>query len=282
MHSKETDVSVRGLSLRFLPVETRVPLKFGLETTTRVICARVRMSVAGLGGKTAEGWGETPLSVQWVWPSSLSYEEREGALRAFSIQLADAWVSFDKSGHPVELGHAFQEMELPALLKAFNESRRQAEPMPHLAALVCCSAFDIALHDAYGVMHQVPVYESYNPRYMNADLLLFPSKLENMPLVLLESMANGTPALVIREDGDRYRVPFSEVVEDNVIDLIADDEAGFRARLANVIANPQILDNLSANAQAQVREHYTWDQHLDCFEQHIDKLLGQAPHPAVS
>lgn len=118
--------------------------------------------------------------------------------------------------------------------------------------------------------------------YMNADLLLFPSKLENMPLVLLESMANGTPALVIREDGDRYRVPFSEVVEDNVTGLIADDEAGFRARLANVIANPQILDNLSANAQAQVREHYTWDQHLDCFEQHIDKLLGQAPHPAVS
>jgi len=117
--------------------------------------------------------------------------------------------------------------------------------------------------------------------YSKADLLLFPSKLENMPLVLLESMANGTPALVIREDGDQYRVPFSEVVEDNVTGLIADDEDHFRKRLAEVIASPEILPQLSANAQTQVREHYTWDQHLDCFEKHIDKLLGQTPHPAI-
>lgn len=118
--------------------------------------------------------------------------------------------------------------------------------------------------------------------YGKADLLLFPSKLENMPLVLLESMANGTPALVIREDGQNYRVPFSEVVDDRVTGLIADDEDDFRKRLAEVIANPELLLKLSANAQALVRENYTWDQHLDCFEQHIDKLLGQAPHPAVS
>jgi L-alanine-DL-glutamate epimerase-like enolase superfamily enzyme len=45
--------------------------------------------------------------------------------------------------------------------------------MPWLAALVCCSAFDLALHDAFGVLHQVPVYETYNARYMNADLAVF-------------------------------------------------------------------------------------------------------------
>ncbi len=42
--------------------------------------------------------------------------------------------------------------------------------MPWLAALVCCSAFDLALHDAYGVLHGVPTYETYNAEYMNADL----------------------------------------------------------------------------------------------------------------
>ncbi len=42
--------------------------------------------------------------------------------------------------------------------------------MPWLAALVCCSAFDLALHDAYGVLHGVPVYDTYNAEYMNADL----------------------------------------------------------------------------------------------------------------
>ena len=42
--------------------------------------------------------------------------------------------------------------------------------MPWLAALVCASAFDIAVHDAYGNLHGVPVYETYNARFMNRDL----------------------------------------------------------------------------------------------------------------
>ena len=46
-----------------------------------------------------------------------------------------------------------------------------AEPIPWLAALVCSSAFDLALHDAYGVLHGVPTYATYNANYMNADLL---------------------------------------------------------------------------------------------------------------
>ena len=45
--------------------------------------------------------------------------------------------------------------------------------MPWLAALVCCSAFDLALHDAYGVRHRLPVYDTYNARFMNADLATF-------------------------------------------------------------------------------------------------------------
>ena len=118
--------------------------------------------------------------------------------------------------------------------------------------------------------------------YGKADILLFPSKLENMPLVLLESMANGTPALVIREDGENYRVPFSEVIEDGFNGLIAEDESDFRKRLTEMIARPESLTDLSANAYAYVRETYTWDQHLNCFDRHFDKLLGQSPHAAAS
>jgi L-alanine-DL-glutamate epimerase-like enolase superfamily enzyme len=42
--------------------------------------------------------------------------------------------------------------------------------MPWLAALICCSAFDIALHDAYGNLHGKDVYETYNAAFMNHDL----------------------------------------------------------------------------------------------------------------
>ena len=170
---KATDARPRGVGLYFLPVETRVPLKFGAETVTHVLCARVRMRVEDGQGAAAEGWGETPLSVTWVWPSALSYDEREAALREFCARLARAWASFDRFGHPMEVGHAFQEDALGTLLKEFNAERGDAEGMPWLAALVCCSAFDIALHDAYGALHGAPVYDTYDSRFMNADLARF-------------------------------------------------------------------------------------------------------------
>jgi L-alanine-DL-glutamate epimerase-like enolase superfamily enzyme len=39
-----------------------------------------------------------------------------------------------------------------------------------LAALVSCSAFDLALHDAYGNLHERPIYECYSADFMNRDL----------------------------------------------------------------------------------------------------------------
>ncbi len=170
---KNTDVRASDAALYFIPVTTRVPLKFGPETLTSVTCARVCMTIQDSAGKLAKGWGETPLSVQWVWPSSLSYEERHVLLKEFSIRLARRWKSFPASGHPLEVGHAFQEGPLRDLFSEFNRARAGREPMPWLAAMVCCSAFDIALHDAYGMLHGIPIYQTYNQRFMNFDLSHF-------------------------------------------------------------------------------------------------------------
>ena len=54
--------------------------------------------------------------------------------------------------------------------------------MPHLAALVCCSAFDIALHDAYGQLLGRDVYSTYNGEFMNSDLSRFLEPAEGMDL----------------------------------------------------------------------------------------------------
>ena len=171
--SKTTDATPKEVALYFLPVETRVPLKFGAEVVTQATCARVRMRIENAAGDSAEGWGETPLSVTWVWPSSLSYEERATALKEFCVKLAEAWAEFTESGHPIEVGHVFQENTLRDLLKEYNTSRGESEPMPWLAALVCCSAFDIALHDAYGVLNARPTYDTYTQDFMNADLAAY-------------------------------------------------------------------------------------------------------------
>ncbi|MCL2330606.1 MAG: mandelate racemase/muconate lactonizing enzyme family protein [Phycisphaerae bacterium] len=172
--SKRTDVRVIEASLFFIPVRTRVPLKFGPETLTSSTIARVRVKVTDHTGHTAEGWGEIPLSVQWVWPSKLAYEPRHQMLQRVCVRLTEAWAQFDSWGHPIEVGHDFVETVLPKLLEEANDfgldGQPLAEKMPWLGALVCCSPFDMALHDAYGNLHQVPVYSTYNAEYMNRPL----------------------------------------------------------------------------------------------------------------
>ena len=170
---KQTDVSIESIKLYFLPVETRVPLKFGAETLTSVTCARASVTVRDQSGARATGWGETPLSVQWVWPSALPYESRHEAVKTFCVRLANAWAGEDSAGHPIEVSHDFQETTLPKLLDEFNRDSALAEPMPWLAALVCFSAFDIALHDAFGLLAEKPVYDTYNGKFMNRDLAAY-------------------------------------------------------------------------------------------------------------
>ena len=171
--SKATDIRVVGARLYFLPMQTRVPLKFGTETVTSVTCARACIRVADRQGRTAEGWGETPLSAQWVWPGTIPYERRLDTLKRFSVTLAKAWAGFAAAGHPMEVGHDFQEHILPGLLREANEQGRAGEPMPWLAALVCCSVYDQALHDAYGNLLDRPVYETYRQELISRDLAAF-------------------------------------------------------------------------------------------------------------
>lgn len=170
--SRSTDVRISGASVYFLPVTLRVPLKFGPEVTTNVACLRTSVRVADAQGRSAVGWGETPLSVSWTWPGKVTVAERARRMESFAIRLGQALVAFGGSGHPMEIGHDFQKQVLLQELAAANE-QDGSEPMPYLAALVCLSAFDIALHDAYGNLHGRDIYTTYNAECMSRDLSSF-------------------------------------------------------------------------------------------------------------
>jgi L-alanine-DL-glutamate epimerase-like enolase superfamily enzyme len=168
--ARQTDIRPVAARLHFLPAFYRMPLKFGHETATEVTCARVALTVADRHGHTAEGWGETPLSVQWVWPSTLPYEQRLGRLKELCVDLVSRWGGFNHTGHPIEIGHAFAHHVLPGLASDHNARSGPEPPLPWLGALVACSAFDIALHDAYGKLAGRPAYETYTKDFMNTDL----------------------------------------------------------------------------------------------------------------
>ena len=162
------DIIITDCSLYFLPAPMRVPLKFGAQTLTQVYCARVCLKVKDETGKESIGWGETPLSVGWVWPSAQTYEIREKALKDLCISIAEGISSLDHTGHAFEIAHSIIEKDLDLISQ--NISKDLPEEIPHLAALVCFSAFDIALHDAYSKLHGKSPFETLSSEYMSKDL----------------------------------------------------------------------------------------------------------------
>jgi len=168
--AKPTDIQARSAWLYYLPIRSRMPIKFGHQVLTHVTCARVKVAVADPAGRVAEGWGETPLSVEWAWPSTLSYESRLHSMQRLCERLAAAWTRFDLWGHPLEIGHDFLEFVLPGLWEERNKTSGLTEPMPRLAALICASAFDLAMHDAYGVLHRRSTYATYTAEFIKRDL----------------------------------------------------------------------------------------------------------------
>jgi L-alanine-DL-glutamate epimerase-like enolase superfamily enzyme len=303
--SEDLDVRITRTALFFLPLQTRLPLKFGTETVTSVTCARVCLTVADASGRTVEGWGETPLSVQWVWPSHLPYELRHDALKQFCLLLAQAWADFDAAGHPMEIGHDFQQEILPVLLARFNQQeKRTEEPMPWLAALVCCSAFDIALHDAYGQIHQRPVYQTYNGAFMNRDLGAYLTATEGAnfsfrgkyPADFLSAQrAEKLPAwhlvggldllddseLTGSEPQDGYPLLLSDWIERDglrclKVKLRGNDFSWDYQRLVNVgtIGAAQAVDWLSADFNCTVTEPAYVNAILDRLRDEFPKLYG--------
>jgi L-alanine-DL-glutamate epimerase-like enolase superfamily enzyme len=122
-------------------------------------------------------------------------------MQLFCRMLAEAWARFDRFGHPIEVGHDFAESVLPGLLDKLNFQRGdKAEEMPWLAALVCCSAFDIALHDAYGNLLERDVYSTYNAEFMNEDLSDFLEPADGVDV----SFEGKYPADFLRLPGAKY------------------------------------------------------------------------------
>jgi len=169
---RQTDIRIVDVDLYFLPVQTRMPYKFGAESLDSVVCARAKLTVENGKGHRAVGWGETPLSVQWVWPSALTVEFRLERLQQFAILLATRVRQLTLTGYAMEIGlELIENIIADVCVDRPNDSPEQQ--LPYLAKLVVASVFDQAVHDAYGNANDVDIYQAYGKPFLDRPLTDF-------------------------------------------------------------------------------------------------------------
>lgn len=163
-----TDVRIRDVSYSYEDFRYRTPIKFGGVALDRVTLLNVELAVETPAGVVARGFGSMPLSNVWAFPSRvLKYDETLAAMTAVADRVAGTYRRCTLAGHPIDLTHA---IETEFLARADEVSRGLAEPVPRLATLVVASAFDAALHDAFGKAHGLNCYHTYGPDFLPHDL----------------------------------------------------------------------------------------------------------------
>lgn len=165
-----TDVRVRDLTFAYEDFYYRSPIKFGGLVLDRVTLLNVNLTLETRRGQVASGFGSMPLGNVWSFPSRvLGYEDTLAAMKRAAELLAKRYGECPDTAHPIDITHAL-EAGFPAICEQVTKELALAEPMPLLSVLVVASAFDAALHDAYGKAHNLHVYHCYGPDFVERDL----------------------------------------------------------------------------------------------------------------
>ncbi len=165
---RPTDIRIVEVAHRFEDFRYRMPYQFGGRTVDRVTLLHVDCRVRTGDGRLARGFGSMTLGNAWAFPA-VSHEAGLGAMTALSAELRAQTDACDESGHPIDLFRALEPVYLRAAATV-SRARALPAPIPKLCTLVVASAFDAAIHDAYGKAFGVSCYETYGARHVRSDL----------------------------------------------------------------------------------------------------------------
>jgi L-alanine-DL-glutamate epimerase-like enolase superfamily enzyme len=167
---RKTDIRVDDVSIAYEEYKYRTPIKFGGHVVDRATILNVNCSVRTGDGRTGKGFGSMPLGNIWSFPSNvMSYDTTLGAMQELAKQIAKVTRDYQEFGHPIDINWALD----PVYRKSAAEVSGRlhlAEPIPPLCSLVTASAFDAAIHDAFGKVHRLNCYHTYGPEFMKYDL----------------------------------------------------------------------------------------------------------------
>ena len=166
--SRPRDVRIVEVAHAFEEHRYRAPYQFGGRTVDRVTILNVDLRVRTGDGREAWGFGTMPLGNAWAFPG-VPYDASLGAMTALAGELRRQTAACDERGHPIDLFRALEPVYGKAAADT-SRGQRLAMPIPKLCMLVVASAFDAAVHDAYGKAFGVSCYETYGPAFMSRDL----------------------------------------------------------------------------------------------------------------
>ncbi len=164
------DARIKDVTFEYEDFHYRTPIKFGGVALDRATILNVKMTVEGNSHNVGIGFGSMPLGNVWAWPSrSYSYDQTLEGMKFVTSRIAALYQYSSRSGHPIDITHEL-EPEFFHASETYLRENELPEPMPKLAALVVGSAFDAALHDAYGKLHGRNCFHTYGPEYLTNDL----------------------------------------------------------------------------------------------------------------
>ena len=168
--TKSTDILIDEVSYDYEEFRYRTPYKFAGKEVDRATILNVRCVAHVTNGRSAHGFGSMPLGNIWSFPSErMSYDKTLRAMKALAERIRNITADFKEPAHPIDINVALE----PEYLKAADEVSRRLqleEPIPKLCMLVTASAFDAALHDAFGKVHGLSSYGTYGRDFTTHDL----------------------------------------------------------------------------------------------------------------
>ena len=166
--SRPTDIRIVDVDHQFEEFVYRAPYQFGGRSVDRVTILNVNCRVRTGTGREAWGFGSMTLGNAWSFPEA-SQDAGLGAMKALAGELRALTAACDEQGHPIDVFRALEPQYLRTAA-ALSRTRALPVPIPKLCTLVVASAFDAAIHDAYGKAFGVSCYQTYGPSFMGRDL----------------------------------------------------------------------------------------------------------------
>ena len=179
----QSDIKILEVEASFTPLKFRTPLKFGAVVVEDTAYSQVRVKVENHRGEAAEGFGGILLSDGWAWPSKvIEHQQREETMKEMTKKLCRLFASYKEFGHPIEiffnLEEKFKRINKEVCNKltcsgriypthGLDKSSPYNFEMPFLGALICASPIDAALHDAFGKVNEISVYNGYGREFMS-------------------------------------------------------------------------------------------------------------------